>query len=310
MLNHKLKLGSFTIFLNVCTTGAEVNFTISGSLWKKINQLKNRLQKRHERPLSIKSAEKMRPTSVHMTQTLDDEMKQNINQHTWYHSYNINNKIQIKGEFDHNPILHMYQLPEDLTGKTVLDVATFDGFWAFEFEKRGAEKVIALDLEKASDIDWPPHQLKDTTDEMRSFKFGNGFRIMKKLLHSNVERVACNVYDLTPEKFGMFDIVHAGDFLLHLNSPVKALQNIASVCKEYAIISDVYFPELESFGERHLMEYMGGESDFTWWKISASTLKKMIYDAGFSRVETAAQFAYGPREHPTGIKHVVFKAYK
>ncbi len=39
----------------------------------------------------------------------------------------------------------------------VLDVGTWDGFWAFEMERRGAD-VVALDVEHESEYDWPPRR--------------------------------------------------------------------------------------------------------------------------------------------------------
>ena len=39
-------------------------------------------------------------------------------------------------------------LPEDFAGMSVLDVGFFDGFYAFVAERRGAEKVVAIDNEQ------------------------------------------------------------------------------------------------------------------------------------------------------------------
>ena len=36
-------------------------------------------------------------------------------------------------------------IPENLEGKTVLDVGTADGFYSFLCESRGAKKVVAVD---------------------------------------------------------------------------------------------------------------------------------------------------------------------
>src|SRR5262245_53605468 len=41
--------------------------------------------------------------------------------------------------------LQLLQIPEDLTGKTVLDIGAWDGFFSFEFERRGAKRVLAID---------------------------------------------------------------------------------------------------------------------------------------------------------------------
>lgn len=108
----------------------------------------------------------------------------------------------------------------------------------------------------------------------------------------------------------MFDVVHMGDVLLHLNSPVRALQSLARVCSNYAIISDVYVPELERLGSGCYLEYMGGIVDNTWWQISLKALERMVLDAGFSRIELVNTFRYGGRNMPEVMNHAVIKAYK
>ncbi|MDO8424726.1 MAG: hypothetical protein Q7S70_02185, partial [bacterium] len=40
-------------------------------------------------------------------------------------------------------ILRHMNLPENLTGKSVLDIGAWDGFYSFAAEKRGASKVLA-----------------------------------------------------------------------------------------------------------------------------------------------------------------------
>ena len=204
----------------------------------------------------------------------------------------------------------MYRLPESVAGLRVLDVATFDGFWAFEFERRGAREVLALDLDKPVELDFPPKRLAQATAQDREKKFGRGFEIAKSALQSRVERVTCSVYDLDCGRFGMFDIVHAGDFLVHLHSPVRALQNIAAVCSGHAIISEVYSPDLDRPGADRLIEYRGGAQDVTWWRFSLAALEQMVLDAGFSRVEILARFKYGPRGRPRTMHHVVMRAFK
>src|SRR5437016_1983956 len=44
-----------------------------------------------------------------------------------------------------------------MDGMRALDVGTWDGFWAFEMERRGAD-VLALDLDDPQDLDWPPRR--------------------------------------------------------------------------------------------------------------------------------------------------------
>jgi len=46
--------------------------------------------------------------------------------------------------------------PTSLEGKTALDAGTGDGFFAFEMERRGAERVVAIDVARVADCDWLP----------------------------------------------------------------------------------------------------------------------------------------------------------
>lgn len=229
---------------------------------------------------------------------------------SWYHSFDFGNGVVARGLFDHAPILPHYKLPDSLAGMRVLDVASFDGYWAFEFERRGAREVLALDIEGPADLDWQPRLRAQATPAQLAERFGKGFAVAKDLLGAKAQRVVCNVYDLAPERFGTFDVVHAGDVLIHLKNPVGALQRIASVCTGYALISDVYSPELDLFGAGALVEYKGGHSDITWWRYGLPALRRMVEDAGFARVELVSTFRYGMRGHPPTMHHAVLKAIK
>src|SRR5690242_14659327 len=103
----------------------------------------------------------------------------------WYHTLELRPGVWTDGWFDMRPYVKHYGLPDDMSGMRVLDVGTWDGFWAFEMESRGAD-VVALDLDDEVDLDWPPRLRPDTyPDEPR----GAGFAIAKEMRGSSVERV-------------------------------------------------------------------------------------------------------------------------
>ena len=77
-----------------------------------------------------------------------------------------------------------------------LEVGTWDGFWAFEMERRGAE-VVALDLDDERDLDWPPRRRPESFPQEPR---GQGFAIASELLGSGVERHNLSVYEATPER--------------------------------------------------------------------------------------------------------------
>jgi tRNA (mo5U34)-methyltransferase len=227
----------------------------------------------------------------------------------WYHSIDLGHGVVTPGSFEHVPYLSHYHVPEDLTGMRVLDVATFDGFWAFEFEKRGAGEVIGLDVERFGDLDLPRPARAKMPQEALEVKTGRGFQIAREILGSRVRREILNVYDLSIERLGTFDMVFSGDLLLHLMNPMKALQNICSVTSGFAIVVEPYDPKLDDPNpNRCTFQYLGGWHQCIWWMFSLEGLRKMIQDAGFKKVELLDTFQFGIRgRNEKLLWHAVFK---
>jgi len=224
----------------------------------------------------------------------------------WYHSINLGNGVVTPGSFEHEPYLNRYHIPDDLTGKRVLDVATFDGFWAFEFERRGAAEVIGLDIESHGDLDLLPRLRARIPRETLEMKTGMGFNMAREILGSKADRRILNLYDLSPERLGRFDMVFSGDILTHLMNPMKALQNICSVTSGFAIIVEPFNPELNS--QPSLMHYMGGWHQCMFWLFSLGSLKNMITGAGFSHIELLDTFEFGVRGKEEKMWRAVYKA--
>src|SRR6266536_1928744 len=175
------------------------------------------------------------------------------------------------------PLVAEYGLPDNLTGKCALDVGSADGFWAFELERRGA-RVTALDIETTADLDLPPAVRRMVAERGLAHPIGRGFELARELLGSQVKAVTSGVYDLDPDRLGRFDLVHAGDILLHLRDPVRALERIRSITAGEALLSDVFDPNLDELGQvdQQLACYLGGWNSAVWWIPSKSTLAHMV----------------------------------
>lgn len=208
-----------------------------------------------------------------------------ISEFDWYHTIELRHGIRTPGRFNHLPLLADYALPDRLDGKRCLDVATMDGFWAFEMERRGAREVLALDVSCLGDLDVPPRQRATLSEAELTAARGGSFRAAKEILDSKVERVALNVYDLSPERLGKFDFVMVGDLLLHLLNPLKAATNVCSVTSGVAHVVDCFSPYLPKL----TMTYQSADQG-TWWGFSLSALQRMLWDAGFEKVELKHKF--------------------
>ena len=73
----------------------------------------------------------------------------------WYHTLELAPGVLTPGWFDLRPIVDRLPWP-DVRGRRCLDVGTYDGFLAFELERRGAREVVCTDLPDEQDWDWPP----------------------------------------------------------------------------------------------------------------------------------------------------------
>src|SRR5438132_10227903 len=93
----------------------------------------------------------------------------------WYHSIELTPDFVTPGWFDLRPFLDAYGLPDRMDGLRALEVGTWDGFWAFEMERRGAE-VVALDLDDERQLDWPPRRRPAAYSQKQR---GRGFQLAK-----------------------------------------------------------------------------------------------------------------------------------
>src|SRR6058998_3687204 len=126
----------------------------------------------------------------------------------WYHTLDLGPSGVTKGWFDLRPIVDKLPWP-DVRGKRCLDVGTYDGFLAFEMERRGAAEVVAVDIDDHTKWDWPPDVRATGGENLAKLagpEKGLGFRIARDALSSKVDRKMVSVYDLTPDLMGTFDV--------------------------------------------------------------------------------------------------------
>ena len=68
-------------------------------------------------------------------------LKREVKALSWFHSIDLGHGIITPGCEPTAQKLRRLGLPEDLTGRTVLDVGAYDGFFSFEAERRGAARA-------------------------------------------------------------------------------------------------------------------------------------------------------------------------
>lgn len=235
----------------------------------------------------------------------DKNILQQIESLEWYHTLDLGNGITTPGDYDHRPYLPYYGFPDNLTGKTALDVGAASGFFSFEMERRGA-KVTAVDLPTWLAHDFGPCYRPDKTEEEGASYLHSPFLLAKQVLHSSVEKVEMSVYDLDPEKIGLFDLVFCGSMLLHITDPVRALWRLQSVTREVAIIATVIYPDASS---EPLAQFVGHHRGDGWWFPNRACFEMMVKSAGFAGWEWYADFRLDYRDGSSGPYHGVIRAW-
>lgn len=210
----------------------------------------------------------------------------------WYHRIALPGGIVTPGCA---PISQeLYGIPSDLQGKRVLDVGAWDGYWSFEALRRGACEVVAID---------------DFSDSIgggiiadRRPKWET-FDLCREALgwpDTCCKRFEMSVYDVSPKRLGMFDVVFFFGTLYHLRHPLLALDQLATVCTgelfvESAICDDFspYQATEPAQGCGHsgkmVMEFYPdaqyADNPTNWWTPTLDCLAGMVRSAGFTDIE-------------------------
>jgi tRNA (mo5U34)-methyltransferase len=204
-----------------------------------------------------------------------------LSQLGWYHSIELPDGGVIEGHQTIEQLrkrIRQFPIPADLTGKRVLDVGAWDGWFSFEMEKRGAH-VLAV----------------DSTRNTRLLE-------AKKLLGSRIDYHIADICRLTAKDVGTFDIVLFLGVLYHVKHPLLALENVCGMCRDMACIesfvSDTSLDTIPSM-EFYETAELRGQLD-NWVGPNASCLMAFCRTAGFARVNFES--ALSERAHVTGYR--------
>jgi len=240
----------------------------------------------------------------------------------WYHCVDLGNGEVTDGDYDMAQYLPYYHFPADLGGHEVLDVGRASGYFAFEFEARGAN-VTATELRSILDWDFVGGEEGRTATmakylEMPNFEeyfIRGAFNYAHEARQSKVKKVDASVYDLSPMLFDgkKFDIVFAGSITSHVKSPVVALEKLFSVTADTGTCI-VSAPFLDVVEMRDLpFMAMVGRSDpdlRSWWLLNARGLSELLYAAGFKVVRVLSNFDLKHLKEASVFPHIVAHAMK
>jgi tRNA (mo5U34)-methyltransferase len=243
----------------------------------------------------------------------------------WFHSIDLGHGIVTPG---HKPVsllnseLRRFQLP-DLSGKSVLDIGAWDGFFSFACERLGARTVTALDQyvwsldvrktreatqKNAADSDWLTNRVFD----LEHLPGKAGFDLARRVLNSQVKEQVVDFMEADPVEIGVHDVVLFLGVLYHMQDPFDALRRVAAMTGEVAIIETLAVA-IDGYEDRSLCEFFEGDemnNDPTnWWAPNAKALAGMCRAAGFKRVELLSD---APVPEVGQVRHyrAILHAYK
>jgi tRNA (mo5U34)-methyltransferase len=189
----------------------------------------------------------------------------------WYHRIDLGDGIVTPGLEGTDTRTESLDLPDDLSGKSVLDIGAWDGVFSFEAERRGAARVLATDSFCWSGEGWGTQE---------------GFLTARRILGSRVEDQEIDVMDLSPERVGTFDLVLFVGVLYHLKHPLLALERVSSVTGDHLILDS--HTAMTDEPDPVMLFYPGTELNddpTNWWGANPPAVEAMLRDVGFRRME-------------------------
>lgn len=231
----------------------------------------------------------MNTQTVSTGEATTEQIKENIEKlGKWFHNINLNGIQTAPDHFlgDYPNIKYSgfsHTIPQDLSGKSVLDIGCNAGFYSIEMKRRGASRVVGIDSDN---------------------KYLAQARYASKILGKEIEFINMSVYDVA--SLGQkFDVVIFMGVLYHLRHPLLALDLIHEyVAKDLLIFqsmqrgsnqvepvkSDYEFWETDifqnlTFPKMYFIEHRYSHDPTNWWIPNRACTEAMLRSSGFEIAE-------------------------
>ncbi len=210
---------------------------------------------------------------------MDAFLKEEISRRKWYHRMDLGNGVTTPG-FQYDSIwdnARQARSAIDYKGKTVLDLGSWDGMWAFEAEMLGAAFVVATDCLNQWQLWW--HHGMNNLILVREAIFSQVVPLWNISPYVLRDRLDNMLYS-HPLLKGGFDIVQHLGLLYHLRDPLLSLAQSRSVIKEGGtLLIETAIDHVESSVS---MRFNFGSDAFykedftTWWAPTLPCLREIL----------------------------------
>jgi tRNA (mo5U34)-methyltransferase len=172
-----------------------------------------------------------------------------------------------------------HALPQDLNGRSVLDIGCNAGFYAIEMKRRGAGRVVGIDFDE---------------------RYLAQARLAAAVLNVDIEFQRLSVYDV--HKLGAsFDVVLFMGVFYHLRHPLLALdlirqtvardllvfqamlrgsETVAALEPDYPFQEEKIF-DSAGFPRMHFIEHAYSGDRTNWWIPNRACVEALLRSAGF-----------------------------
>jgi len=209
----------------------------------------------------------------------------------WHHSINLGGGVVTSGNKSAALCMDEAALIFDrveVSGRSVLDIGAWNGFFSFEAKRRGASRVLATDSYCWSH---PDIHGRETFDIARS------------ALGLEIDAQEIDVVDLSAETVGEFDIVLYLGVFYHRYDAIETLAKVASLARQVLIVEthlelrDIDVPAMAFFPGREL-----ANDPTNWWGPNEHCMEALLLGHGFKEIEMTA--------HPAGNNRAIFHAWR
>ncbi len=209
----------------------------------------------------------------------------------WHHSIRLFPDLEIKGgksaqllEQERAAILG----PLELAGREVLDIGSWNGYFAFAAKRAGAARVIASDS-----LCW----------QLPVFRGRETFDLARECLGLDIEAVVIDPTDL-PGPLAAVDVVLFLGVFYHMHDPLAVLKNAAALAREALVIET--HQDLLALDRPGMVFYprdtLNGDHS-NWWGPNPECMFELLESLGWPQVYY--------QHHPTsGPARGIFHAYR
>jgi tRNA (mo5U34)-methyltransferase len=193
-----------------------------------------------------------------------------INRRSWFHTFDFGEGLGTPGRDVTRQKLAALDLP-DLTGRSVIDIGAYDGYFSFAAERRGAAHVVASDHWAWT---WPGEDAR------------RNFDLVHTLLDSAVEPLTVRAEQLSGEQHGTYDVTLFLGVLYHAPDMLQYLRAVRSVTHDMLVLETVV--DALDINRPTAVFYPRGTfpgDDSNHWGPNPACVEEMLRRVGFNRVE-------------------------